>query len=298
MTKFNLKTLAVAVALAATAGQANAAMVNAQGTLGDGNSSVIMYAYSTSLGRSYSRDLGFLLNDFLYNGSAAPAAGSYPFSSSLNADMPIVSGNVTDLGYTLNFGADALMTSWLGDGSTLASDVLWGIAAVDGQGTGSAFRALTTVQAGASSAGTTNSELSTFENKFDNFVAAHNQLGTHPGNLNGSSGSDGSNSAAANAATGFGVNWGGATSFFSTGGVGQSLEFFFMAGNGTLGSTNATAVRYGNTEGFSTWTLNADSSFTYMAPGAVSPVPVPAAVWLFGSGLLGLVGISRRRKPA
>ena len=27
-------------------------------------------------------------------------------------------------------------------------------------------------------------------------------------------------------------------------------------------------------------------------------VPLPAAVWLFGSGLLGLVGISRRRKTA
>ena len=25
-------------------------------------------------------------------------------------------------------------------------------------------------------------------------------------------------------------------------------------------------------------------------------VPVPAAVWLFGSGLLGLVGIARRKK--
>ena len=30
----------------------------------------------------------------------------------------------------------------------------------------------------------------------------------------------------------------------------------------------------------------------------VSTVPVPAAVWLFGSGLLGLVGIARRKKKA
>jgi hypothetical protein len=27
-------------------------------------------------------------------------------------------------------------------------------------------------------------------------------------------------------------------------------------------------------------------------------IPVPAAVWLFGSGLLGLVGIARRKKKA
>jgi hypothetical protein len=34
---------------------------------------------------------------------------------------------------------------------------------------------------------------------------------------------------------------------------------------------------------------------TYFSP---SPVPVPAAVWLFGSGLIGLVGIARRKKES
>jgi hypothetical protein len=29
---------------------------------------------------------------------------------------------------------------------------------------------------------------------------------------------------------------------------------------------------------------------------SVNPVPVPAAVWLFGSGLIGLIGIVRRKK--
>lgn len=32
--------------------------------------------------------------------------------------------------------------------------------------------------------------------------------------------------------------------------------------------------------------------------GGGSPVPVPAAVWLFGSGLFGLVGVARRKKAA
>ena len=30
----------------------------------------------------------------------------------------------------------------------------------------------------------------------------------------------------------------------------------------------------------------------------LTPVPVPAAVWLFGSGLLGLAGVARRKKTA
>jgi hypothetical protein len=35
-----------------------------------------------------------------------------------------------------------------------------------------------------------------------------------------------------------------------------------------------------------------------VSPGQVSAVPVPGAVWLFGSGLIGLLGFKRRRKQA
>jgi hypothetical protein len=50
---------------------------------------------------------------------------------------------------------------------------------------------------------------------------------------------------------------------------------------------------------FSSTTLgeNAVTNF-FVDDVSISAVPVPAAYWLFGSGLLGLVGISRRNKEA
>ena len=32
--------------------------------------------------------------------------------------------------------------------------------------------------------------------------------------------------------------------------------------------------------------------------GSATAVPVPAAVWLFGTGLLGLIGVARRKQAA
>ena len=39
-----------------------------------------------------------------------------------------------------------------------------------------------------------------------------------------------------------------------------------------------------------------DFEIGFADPVALAAVPVPAAVWLFGSGLLGLIGIARRKK--
>ena len=41
-----------------------------------------------------------------------------------------------------------------------------------------------------------------------------------------------------------------------------------------------------------------DLASALVRPSAVPAVPVPAAIWLFGTGIIGLVGLSRRRKAA
>lgn len=42
--------------------------------------------------------------------------------------------------------------------------------------------------------------------------------------------------------------------------------------------------------------FNGASIEAFGTAGTLAPVPIPAAVWLFGSGLLGLVGVARRRR--
>ena len=51
--------------------------------------------------------------------------------------------------------------------------------------------------------------------------------------------------------------------------------------------------------GSQAWTVDRNSMFAWaVQSGDVSAVPVPAAVWLFGSGLIGLIGVARRKERA
>lgn len=44
------------------------------------------------------------------------------------------------------------------------------------------------------------------------------------------------------------------------------------------------------------FSFNAGAGITADATTSVSAVPIPAAAWLFGSGLIGLIGLARRKK--
>ena len=70
---------------------------------------------------------------------------------------------------------------------------------------------------------------------------------------------------------------------------GSSLKLFGFTGNNSAGTLQSYIL--------GTASLGADGTLTIAGNGA-APVPLPAAVWLFGSGLMGLVGVSRRRKEA
>ncbi len=57
------------------------------------------------------------------------------------------------------------------------------------------------------------------------------------------------------------------------------------------------AWRFNTDDGYQSYrTKNVEFYAWAVRSGDVSAVPVPAAVWLFGSGLVGLIGVSRRKR--
>lgn len=67
---------------------------------------------------------------------------------------------------------------------------------------------------------------------------------------------------------------------------GLSSNFFFL---------DTTATHYAKTATFDLTNMAQNPISPSFAAYSPAPVPVPAAVWLLGSGLLGLVGVARRR---
>ena len=82
----------------------------------------------------------------------------------------------------------------------------------------------------------------------------------------------------------------------------DSYVNFTFSGNGLLPNQDSyfffldtTAMNYAKTARFDLTNLAQNPISGSFAAYSPSAVPVPAAVWLFGSGLLGLIGVARRK---
>lgn len=269
--KFNLKVIAVAVALAA-AGSAHADFA------GGANTTLVLSAFNTVTKSAYYRDTGFLLNTFLPSSvTTAPGDGG------VTGDKTPEAGLILDKTNTASF-ADSAFGTWLGTQNV--ADIRWTAFAGDSSsqaGTNNVSRLL--LAASQAPAPAVNNGAVTNGQAVFTGLTPLNPVGlstTQP--------------------TVLGVIEGNLIAQANTlGTLGNASNLYYYArSQGTLAaSTLANTTLFQNSLNLATLTLATNGDLTYaLAPAAVSAVPVPAAAWLFGSGLMAIGGAVRRRKAA
>jgi hypothetical protein len=261
MNKIKLTVAALALAMA---GSANAAIVNgtdpALVASGNGaNGELFVNVWDAANQISYTRDLGITFDDML-----AQAA------------------NAT---FSLSFAADALYTATFG--AVNPNTLVWNLGAV--QGFNAAFDNLANY-----GIMTTGPDAGVFYTE-PGVSGAIDVARGYINNVNGvaggttadnfSSTSTGGGNYYGNAGV-WSNNWGGQMPFSNQTAVGNSLSFYSLNFNETF-DANVMTTFVGD------WKLAGDGLLTYNAQTSV--VPVPAAAWLFGSGLIGMIGVARRR---
>ena len=278
--KLKFKALAAA-AVMVVAGHASAALSDAFVQ----NGTLFLSVYDNLTNNSYIRDLGVSLDSFLPTGSLVSTAG------------------VTRDSTFANFAGSSNFTT-LFAGAT-AGNIRWNVIGYDSTegdaGFNNGMRLVTTysgpgfapTNGGVRNAaqGATNIAGAAIFNSGVAFDGAPTDGAFPGGALESYGGKSFQNLLDGTGGQGFFVNNFGAAQFW-------------FAGTGTDTSSDAAAAnirtRFGNSpSNFATFSLNTNGDVTYaLMAAAPAAVPIPAAAWLMGSGLLGLGGLMRRRKAA
>lgn len=278
--KFKLSALAGAVALALSAGQAQALIV-----LPDtGDSEMVLSVWDTARNTSYTLDLGF-------------------FQSTLTpAGVSSQSGTISNSGsLVMSFSADALLTQFLADSTANGSlgSVLWNVAGGDQTGLAANNRKiLITAQSAATKAGIEALSTTQMNNMLTAFKGYASQVnsgttGTHETQDNGSNievfGDGLGNDFAYAGGAGWNTSFGGNANFNNAGGLDQGLNFWSLS-NGATAISKISATQFlglGSNPGI--WTLASNGTLTFAA------VPEAETWALLGLGLLGAGAVARRR---
>jgi hypothetical protein len=275
----NITKLLLAGTALAAGGVANAAVI---GTLpfAPGGSDIYLFV-TASDGNSFVQDLGVNVDSLGVTTASvtADAAAGREYSVFGNIGTPGVLGNVVGTN-----GADAALQTFLANNA------------------GSSF------YYGMVGAAAGNGSQSTGQGRFvAGYTAAFGaqQFGDEPTTSNVS------NAAQQTNAWFQGLNLGTATAYNAANGLGQNAVGSFASTSGRNGAALGTTLflyelaNYTDSTGIVDANVYADAiGITVSTTGVISglsaasggtPVPLPAAVWLLGSGLLGLFGIGRRR---
>jgi hypothetical protein len=276
--KMTIRSAVIAALGVVGATAANAANISVPAP-STGNSNLLLFVTDASNHTTYTRVLSQLVTgptgEFTYAGGGTEGA---------------ITTYTGDANFTVNTGADSTLTSFISTANTAGDTLDWGIIAgaytAPTSTTGNAIAIATTSDGDGSIVTVTNAALS--NTMLSNTAGLGKDLS--------SSKLTGKPQDAFGNATNQGI-FGTSSSQSQTNltfyGAGVDMAGLALGASSTLYAMTAGTVN--NVLGFNLGkvTLSLDgTSLTFVGNSAV---PLPAAVWLLGSGLVGLAGIGRRR---
>jgi len=267
--KMKLKMAFMAGALALSmVGQASAAIVSGA----TGSSSLVLSIWDTTSLTSYVTTLG----SYNFNSFAAGVSGT---NTALTAGTSSVG--------SMNFAADALLTSYLG-GVNMATTI-WNVQAVDNFGTTAFGQKALVTTTGANIKSAANSLASTQANSA--LLTAIGTTDSYYTSVGATTPAVFVSGDAGYAGTALTTNGFTKLAFNTTAAIGSTMNFWYLTPSSTGSISKASVAQFGNTTGASTWTLASNGNLTYVAP-----VPEPEEWLLILSGMALIGFIATRRK--